>query len=136
MTDITLDRQVLRQTCPGCGSEFVVVRGSVFDSDQPIGLYIVALHGHTSGGRLAHLALAFVNGHSASPTAATLFIETTADHFNFTVVDWSESPWKSETYLGVMLDRDAVLGSPLRDTIFHVAGHITRDVPEVRQYFS
>jgi hypothetical protein len=57
VTDIALDRQVLRQSCPGCGSEFVVVRGSVFESDRPIGLYLIALHGHTAGGRLAHLAL-------------------------------------------------------------------------------
>jgi hypothetical protein len=34
-----------------------------------------------------------------------------------------------------MLDREAVLASPMKDAVFHVAGHITRDVPEVRQYF-
>jgi hypothetical protein len=136
VTDIALDRQVLRQTCPGCGSEFVVVRGSVFESGRPIGLYLIALHGHTAGGRLAHLALAFVNESGASPAAAALCVETASDHFAYTVVDWSESPWKTDTYLGSMLDRETVLGSPMKDTIFHVAGHITRDVPEVRQYFA
>ena len=135
MTDIALDRQVLRQSCPGCGSEFVVVRGSVFESDRPIGLYLIALHGHTAGGRLAHLALAFIDESGARPAAAALCVETTADHFQYTVVDWAESPWKTETYLGSMLDREAVLASAMKDAVFHVAGHITRDVPEVRQYF-
>ena len=136
MTDIALDRQVLRQTCPGCGSEFVVVRGSVFDSRKPVGLYLIALHGHGRGGRLAHLALAFLDEHDASPAAAAICVEATADHFEYTVIDWSESPWKTETYLGSMLDRDAVLASVLKDQIFHVAGHITHDIPEVRQYFA
>ena len=136
MTDITLDRQVLRQNCPGCGSDFVVVRGSVFDSRKPIGLYLIGLHGHGPDGRLAHLALAFVVENGASPEAAALRVVTTPDHFGYTVIDWSESPWKSETYLGNMLDRDAVLRSALKDQIFHVAGHVTHDIPEVRQYFA
>ena len=57
-------------------------------------------------------------------------------HFEYTVIDWSESLWKSETYLGSMLDRDAVLRGALKDLIFHVAGHITHDIPDVREYFA
>ena len=131
---ITLDRQSVRQTCPSCAVEFPVIRGSVFDSGRPIGLYLIALHGHTDGGRLAHLALAFVNEHGALPQAAALYVEATSTDFDYTVVDWSESPWQSETYLGVMLGREAVLGGPLKDVIFHVAGHIVSDIPEVREY--
>jgi hypothetical protein len=133
--NITLDRQVLRQNCTDCGREFVVVRGSVFDSDRPIGLYLIALHGHTRDGRLAHLALAFVNEVSGAPQAAALCAEAASDDLSFTVVDWSESPWKGETYLGIMLDRNAALAT-LRELIFHVAGHVTGDVPEVRAYFA
>ena len=136
MTDIALDRQVLRQTCPGCGAEFVVARGSVFDSRKPVGLYLIALHGHGRGRRLAHLALAFLDEDDASPAAAAICVDATADRFEYTVIDWSESPWKTETYLGSMLDRDAVLASVLKDQMFHVAGHITHDIPEVRQYFA
>ena len=134
--EITLDRQVVHQTCPSCSSEFLVVRGSVFESGRPIGLYLIALHGHTDGGRLAHLALAFVNEHGDSPEAAALYVNATSTDFNYTVVDWSESPWKSETYLGTMLDREAVLGGPLKDTIFQVASRIVFDIPEARAYFA
>lgn len=133
--DITLDRQLVHQTCSGCASEFAAVRGSVFDSGRPIGLYLIALHGHTQGGKLAHLALAFMNEYGDSPEAAALCVEATSTDFNYTVVDWSESPWKTETYLGAMLDRHAVLGGPLQDVIFHVAAHVISDVPEVREYF-
>ncbi len=50
------------------------------------------------------------------------------------VVVRSESPWKSETYLGAMLDRNAVLGGPLKDLVFHAASHIVHELPEVREY--
>jgi hypothetical protein len=50
------------------------------------------------------------------------------------VLDWFESPWKSESYLGLMLDRNAALASPLKDLFLHVAGHIAGDVPEVQAF--
>lgn len=135
--DITLDRQVLSDHCAGCNVDFVVIRGSVFDGGRPIGLYLIALHGHSPSGQLAHLALAFVNDDGASPpSAAALDVLAMPDHVGYSVVDWSDSPWKNDTYLGVMLDREAVLASPIKDAVFHVAGHVTSDIPEVHDYFA
>lgn len=34
-----------------------------------------------------------------------------------------------------MLARDEALASPHIKTVFHVADHIVRDIPEVRMYF-
>jgi hypothetical protein len=135
--DITLDRQTVSQSCRACAIDVVVIRGSVYDGGQPIGLYLIALHGHSPSGRLAHLALAFVDpSGSGPPTAAAIEVTATPEQFGYSLVDWSESPWKHESYLGEMLDRQAALASPLKGTLLHVAGHITRDIPEVRHYFA
>jgi hypothetical protein len=132
---ITLDRQVLSKRCPGCDLDFTVVRGSIFDEPKPIGLYLIALHGHSPAGRLAHVALAIL-GPDQVPLAAALDMVERQGQFGYTAVNWSESPWKDERYLGVMLDRDAALSSPLKSVFFLVAGHIASDLPEVQRYFS
>jgi hypothetical protein len=134
---ITLDRQMLTRNCQHCAVDFVVVRGSVFDAGQPIGLYLIALHGHSAEGRLAHLALALLE-HDASepPQAFAVEVTATPKQFGYSVANWSDSPWKDEAYLGVMLDRDAALASPRKATVFHVAGHVVRDLPEVQRYFA
>jgi hypothetical protein len=88
----------------------MVVRGSVFDEGNPIGLYLIALHGHDVSGRLAHLAIAVID-RSAIPShryAAAMVLRATAEQFTFSLEDWSASPWKDEKYLGEMLDRSGV----------------------------
>lgn len=52
-----------------------------------------------------------------------------------TVTDASESFWKSEEYLGKLMDRAEALASPLIDSFFHIADHIVSDIPQVRSYF-
>jgi hypothetical protein len=47
----TLDRQVVSQRCSGCDAVFTGVRGSVFDVGEGVGLYLVALHGHSPQGQ-------------------------------------------------------------------------------------
>ena len=131
---ITLDRQVVSRRCEQCGVEFVVVRGSVFERGRPIGLYLIGLHGHTAAGRLAHLALALLD-ESGMPIAVALDMTATPEDFGYSAVDWSDSPWKGETYLGLMLDRADALASPMKPKVFTVAGRIARDLPEVQHYF-
>jgi hypothetical protein len=50
--EITLDKQAVGQHCPVCGVDFTVVRGSVYDGEQPFGLYLIGLHGHSPEGCL------------------------------------------------------------------------------------
>ena len=132
--EITLDRQVVKQRCEACGVDVTVVRGSVFDGGRPAGLYMIALHGHSPDKRLAHLAVALLGEDFGPPQAAAVDVIATPAQIGYAFVDWAESPWKGETYLGSMLDRSAVLGNPLKTTFLRAAGHIVRDVPEVEAY--
>jgi hypothetical protein len=135
---ITIDRQVVVQHCEGCKRDFTVVRGSVFEEGEPFGLYLVALHGHAPGGRLAHLALGLLDRVQPTmpPVAVAIEVLATANEFRHSVVDWPESPWAHEEYLGRMLDREEALASPMKPLVFHVADHILEDVPEVQAYFA
>jgi hypothetical protein len=135
---INLDRQVLSKRCEACNTDFVVVRGSVFEEGKPVGLYLVALHGHSSKGRLAHIAIALIDAAQPGlpPVAVAVEVVAAPDEFRLALVDWNQSPWAAETYLGTMLDRAQALESPLKPLVFHVADHVIADIPEVQAYFS
>ena len=135
---ITLDRQVVSQHCDPCSLDFTVVRGSVYAGATPCGLYLLALHGHTSSGRLAHLAVAMLTRDPSDPKPVAIAIEVaeSPSALQFSMVNWAGSPWEREAYLGRMLDRDEALASPLKDLALHVSEHIVRDLPEARVYFS
>jgi hypothetical protein len=117
--------------------DFTVVRGSVYDGDEPFGLYMIGLHGHSPKGRLAHLAIAVLDrsGEKPHPYAVALNVIPLPEQLGFSAVDWAESPWRGETYLGEMLDRAQALASPHRPTFFHIAEHVVRDLVEVQAYF-
>jgi hypothetical protein len=134
---ISLDKQVVSRHCPGCGVDFTVVQGSVYDGDEPCGLYLIGLHGHSPQGRLAHLAIAVLDrtGEEPHPYAAALDVIALPDQLGFSAVDWGSSPWRGERYLGEMLDREQALTSPHRPTFFHIAEHVVRDLSEVQAYF-
>jgi hypothetical protein len=133
--NITLDRQVATKRCDSCKVTFTTVRGSVFDAGVPFGLYLIALHGHSPRGPMAHLAVAVLpRGAEAAPVAAAMEVISMPDQIGYSVVNWTDSPWLSETYLGQMLDRDEVLESPLRPLFLHVGEHVVRELPEVRDY--
>lgn len=92
---ITLDQQTVSQVCRDSATSFSVVRGSVFDEGRPIGLYLIALHGHSPEGRLAHIAIA-TRGPADGPIAMAIQVIETPDQIGFRLIDWSESPWQSE----------------------------------------
>jgi len=136
--EITLDRQVVAQRCPECNADFTVVRGSVYNALERIGLYLIALHGHSSRGRLAHLAVAILDGapDRSHPVAAAMQVIGLPHQFEVSFVDWTSSLWHGETYLGEMLDREQALASPQRSTFFHVSDHVVTELPEVQAYFA
>ncbi len=135
---LTLDRQVATQHCEACNVDFTVVRGSAFEDKHPLGLYVLALHGHSSQGRLAHLALGVLDRRApeAAPVAVALEVSATESELRQSVVDWVRSPWASETYLGRMLDRAEALANPLCPVVFHIADHVLRELAEVEAYFA
>jgi len=136
--EITLDKQIVSQRCLECEVDFPVVRGSVFDGGQGFGLYLIALHGHSPAGRLGHLAVALLDRSTGQPVplAAAMDVIAMPDQIGFSLVEWEVSPWRGERYLGRFLSPEEVRASPHRGTFFHIAEHVTRDVPEVRAYLA
>jgi hypothetical protein len=136
--EITLDKQTVFQRCPDCDGNFTVVRGSVYDGGQPLGLYLIALHGHSPQGRLAHLAIAVLDQSSPKPCpiAAAMNVIGMPEQFGFSLVNWDASPWRGEEYLGQMLSADEVRDSPHRPTFFHIANHLVKELQEVVAYFA
>lgn len=134
---LTLDQQVVSQDCADCGVAYAVVRGSVYDDGEPVGLYLIGLHGHDANGKCARLAIAVLDRSTyREPCAAAMVIRPTADEYTFALEDWSMSPWKKEHYLGEMLDRKVVLQHGNRDLFFHIAEHVVYDLPEVQRYLN
>ena len=135
---ITLDKQVVSQRCPECDQEFTVVRGSAFGDGEPIGLYLIALHGHSPDGRLGHLAIGLLDSTAKEPqaNAAAMQVIAMPHQFGFSLVDWQTSPWRNEFYLGRMLSPSKVRASLHRGTFFHIADHVVEDLSEVQSYFA
>lgn len=135
---LLLDFQVISSECPRCSGIHPVVRGSVYDGDTPIGIYLISLHGHYEGGRFAQLAIAVANTVEANshPIAVALNILEMNEQVGFQIANWSESIFSSETYLGEMLDRSTALTSSHIDLFFRIAEHVVGDLPDVKAYFS
>jgi hypothetical protein len=136
--EIMLDKQVVSQHCPECDVDFAVVRGSVYDRGQGFGLYLIALHGHSPQGRLAHLAIAVLDRSAGqpSPVAAAIDVIVLPEQLGFSLVEWEASPWRGERYLGFMLSPEQVRTGPHRETFFHIAEHVVRELPEVQAYLA
>ncbi len=134
--DLSLDQQPINLTCPGCDTEFLIVRGSVYDAGEPAGLFLIALHGHSPGGPVAHLAIALRDSEdeASDPTAVAMDVVPASDDFGFVVIDWRDSTWQTESYLGVRIDREEVLEHPRREDFLAVAGYVAKSLPEVGEY--
>jgi hypothetical protein len=135
MAYITLDRQVVSEICSHCEQRFTVVRGSVYDEGNARGLYLSGLHACDKA-PVAHLAVAVCDLTRPNLPAAAFALQAwlKGDEIQMGVVDWDQSPWKGESYLGTMLDREEALARPEIEECFHIADHIVRDVPEVTDY--
>lgn len=134
--NLSLDRQSITETCSGCGAEFRAIRGSVYDSSEPVGLYLVALHGHNPDGPIAHLAIGLLDPRDRTtiPVAVAMDVIPTSGDYGFSVVDWEDSPWKAESYLGERADRSDVLEHPRRSDFFEIGGYVARSLEEVGRY--
>ena len=134
---ITLDHQITREFCNHCQQALTVSRGSVFEDNNPIGIYLGAMHACGSG-RLIHLAIAVRKGYKSAPetSAIALKVRPTSAEIQMSVVNADESSWKTEKYLGKLMDREEALASPLIESFFHIADHIVAEIPEVRSYLA
>lgn len=134
--DLSMDHQSLTLTCPDCDTEFLVLRGSVYDAAEPVGLYLVALHGHSPGGPVAHLAIGLLDpaDQAKDPTAIAMDVVSASGDFGFFVVDWRDSPWQTESYLGEQIDRNEAIEHPRREDYLEVAGYVAKTLPAMSEY--
>jgi hypothetical protein len=136
-TGLRLDQQAVRDRCSHCGREFSVIRGSAYEDNGGIALYLAGLHS-CDGPPIAHLAVAIRPGYrdNAGPEAILLQVWTTDDSIDMRVTDAVESPWRGEAYLGRLLNRDEALASPLLETVYRIAGRVARDNAAVSEYLN
>lgn len=134
--NITLDREVKPGHCDSCKSDFANVRGSLFESGSPIALYLIALHGHTPSRKRAQLALGFLDRSApgSMPVAVALDVVRIDRQTTYRFVDWTRSPWASETYLGVQLNRNEALANKNKTVLIRLAEHVVNGLPEVQKY--
>lgn len=135
---ISVERHVGAHRCGRCSTQFVVVSGAIREDDHPLGSYIVGLHGRPCEQRRAQLALALLDRRApeASPIAVALEVSGTPRELQMTVVEWTESEWAGESYLGRMLGQAEVVDNPLRSLLLDMADRVLQAVPEARAYFT
>lgn len=72
----------------------------------------------------------------AETSAVALRVVNGGPNFEMLVVDFENSPWINESYLGRMLSRHEVLGGSLKETFFHLADHIVSENPTINEYLA
>jgi hypothetical protein len=137
MTQITLDREIVRQTCSHCQTKFLICRGSVYDEGKPFAIYLAALH-CCQPGSLVNLVISIAKGnHSLKEnTAVALNITPMESENQFRIVEPHDSPWISEKYLGRILRRKEAQASRLKYVYFHIADNIIEEIPEIKNYLN
>ena len=135
---IRVEKNFGTQRCGKCAAEFVVVSGAIRENDHPLGSYIVGLHGRPCQRRKAQLALALLDRRAPeiSPIAVALQVSGVSRELEMTVVEWTESEWAGESYLGRMLGKAEVIDNPLRPLLLDMADRVLQAVPEVRAYLA
>ena len=137
--NINLDKQVVSKMCDDCGVDFTVVRGSIYDTGEPVGLYLVALHGHNAEGKpTAHIAISILEKGliRKKPRSIALVAFGNESEIGFEVINWKDSPWQYESYLGKMINRTEALKSKQIDKYFHFAEHIAMELNEVHEFIT
>jgi hypothetical protein len=132
---LTIDYQDVTSSCPHCGADYQISRGSVYRDGVGVSIYLTALH-QCQSGKAVHAGIAVQEGKEGFDTtsAAALRVVETNEGHGARVVDWNESPWKNESYLGKLLTREEVLNSPFKDRFFHILDHILAENPTVKTY--
>lgn len=134
---LTIYHQDVKQSCDDCDETFDVSRGSVYDDGEGIGIYIAGMH-QCGSGTMVHLAIAIRKAYEdlAETCAVSLHVWPTESDFEMSVIEPQFSPWKNESNLGRMLEREEALGLAQIETFFHIADHITLKNPKINDYLS
>jgi hypothetical protein len=129
MGEITIDCQVVNSTCDGCGAEFLISRGGVYEDGKPVGLYLAAMHGCEAKMALLAIGLRVNPRRPEAVRSITLDVWPTATEIQMSVTDPEDSPWREEEYLRPIMSRAEALASPLLPDFFQVAEEIALREP-------
>jgi|SRR5712664_3932980 len=134
---ITLDHQITFEFCDHCQQTLTVSRGSVFEDNNAIAIYLAAMHACDSG-RLIDLAIAIREGYKSATETSAIALKgrPTSSEIQMIVANAEESFWKTEEYLGKLMDREEALASQLIEFFYHIADHIVSDIPEISSYLA
>lgn len=123
--------------CECCGASSRTAHGFVYrDGDAYAVYYAGWSDGHP--GRRVSLAIAvgeWAEGTSpADRVSIGIRATRTPSSVDFMVLNSMESPWGDTPLLGKMLEREQALAHPALKGVVHVAEHIVRDDPRVRNF--
>jgi hypothetical protein len=68
-------------------------------------------------------------------SAFALHVKSTETEFETRVTNAEDSPWRSVTVLGRILNRAEALSHPELDEIFHLVDHVMQEDPLIRELF-
>jgi hypothetical protein len=128
---LSIQYQLVRETCRHCGAEYDVVRGPVLDEEAGVGLYLAGLHRCRSGGS-AVLTVSILDGDS--PLTFTLHAWPRDKDIAMVFIDGAGSPWAGEAYLGRLLTADEARESELKPQALEAADLICGTIPEVVRF--
>jgi hypothetical protein len=133
---LTLDHQRATEPCDHCSTEYPVSRGTIFDSGNPIAIYLAGLHPCDSGARSAIFGIGVAPTTEAPPQAFSIQVWLLGDDYHMSLLDPEQSPWQSHEYLGRMLRLSEVLDSQRKTFYFELADCIVGANPDVKTYFA
>ncbi len=135
MPELTFDHEKATDYCEHCGKEYAVSRGSVYEDNFPIAIYVAGMHG-CEGEAIVVLAIALAQPDKQTPVAITLQIMPTETEFEMRIISPDYSPWREYAYLGHTLSRADALASPQKELFFRIADLIVIENPEVNDFLN
>jgi hypothetical protein len=115
MAYITLDHQIVEQTCPHCHRSFSLCQSSVYDEGKPSAIYLAALH-CCQPGALVNLGVSIIKGYNTleETTAIALKAVPSKTEVQGSIVEPQDSPWETETYLGPIMGKEEARASQIK----------------------
>ena len=136
---IEFDQRTDGDPCPCCGGRTTTLTRFVYSNGDAHAVYYAAFSDNHPGQWVSALVSLGEWGEDATPDdriAFALQIREIEAEFQVSVVDAANSPWKEETFLGRILDRQEALEHPWIDEVFHITDHIVEEDEDVREYLS
>jgi hypothetical protein len=123
-------------TCPCCGGETWTANGFLYLDGDANAVYLAtwALRHPESG---IDMAIGLGDwGEDAGPEdryCVGLYVRDQGDDIQFTILDPENSGWSNSEVLGRMMTRQESLAHPEIGHVFHLADHIVRDDPRIKE---